>query len=236
MSAIRARVRNQIKSGLSSKPSLFIPAFRMFGPRDKQDLLIADDTEIVIEGYPRSANTFSTVAFQQAQSRPVRIAHHLHSEAQILRGVERDLPVVALIRSPVAAVKSLQVIFRFNNENESLRRWKDFYTSVDRVRDKVVIADFETITRDYGEIQRAVNVCYGTHFGIFDHTQDNVDAVYNEIEAIDRRLRGGSEMYVARPSEEKRKAQQETKFNFDPGLVREVEDLYTALMSPKAAG
>ena len=32
---------------------------------------------LVIEGFPRSANTFAVVAFRQAQERYVPIAHHL---------------------------------------------------------------------------------------------------------------------------------------------------------------
>jgi hypothetical protein len=49
-----------------------------------QNLLVDRTTQLVIEGFPRSGNTFAVVAFEQAQRQSVRIAHHLHAPAQVM--------------------------------------------------------------------------------------------------------------------------------------------------------
>ena len=59
-------------------------------------------TQLVIEGYPRSANTYAVVAFAAVQPERPRIAHHLHVAAQVLAAVDRDIPTMVLIRRPQA--------------------------------------------------------------------------------------------------------------------------------------
>lgn len=69
-------LRFQARVTISHYPWLYFPIQRLRPQR--RDLVVARDTEIVIEGYPRSANTFAVAAFLLAQGRPVKIAHHLH--------------------------------------------------------------------------------------------------------------------------------------------------------------
>ncbi|RMG27959.1 MAG: hypothetical protein D6732_19595, partial [Methanobacteriota archaeon] len=77
-------LKHRVKHALAPYPFLFVTAYRLFAPAHlRMEKLIGARTEIVIEGYPRSANTFAVVAFRLAQNRPVKIAHHLHMEAQI---------------------------------------------------------------------------------------------------------------------------------------------------------
>ena len=52
-------------------------------------------TELVIEAFPRSANTFATVAFQLSQPAPVRVAHHLHAPAQVTEARGADAGAAA---------------------------------------------------------------------------------------------------------------------------------------------
>ena len=61
---------------------------------DCRNLLVKKDTEIVIEGYPRSANTFAVAAFLLAQGRPVKIAHHLQVPAQVIQGVQWNITTI----------------------------------------------------------------------------------------------------------------------------------------------
>src|SRR5207247_8264431 len=47
------------------------------------------ETEICIEGFPRSGNTFAVIAFQQAQTRTVSIAHHVHAPGSVIGAARR---------------------------------------------------------------------------------------------------------------------------------------------------
>ena len=84
---------------LSSVPSLYLP-FARIKYRSVPNRLVGRDTELVIEGFQRSGNTFAVFAFEMAQDRPIRSAHHLHASAQVSRAVKLGVPVLLLVRDP----------------------------------------------------------------------------------------------------------------------------------------
>lgn len=194
-------IKNSVKHFLGRYPDLFIPAYRIIGPSHHvRECLFSATKEIVIEGFPRSANTFSVVAFRQAQGRDVPMAHHLHVEAQVLKGVRQGLPVIVLIRNPVDAVKSLLVRHPNTGVESAFRRYIHFYEAVDKVRDRVVLASFEAVTSDFGSIIERVNSKYGTSYRKFVHNEQNIHKVYEEIQEINNEFDDGKETHVARPS------------------------------------
>ena len=96
-------VWNLGQTRLSTHPSLYLPfARRRYGP----DMSFNDRTEIVIEGFPRSANSFAVNAFVLAQGRPVHVAHHVHAAAQVLAAGRAGVPAILLIREPTDAIVS----------------------------------------------------------------------------------------------------------------------------------
>ena len=218
-----------VKRSLKPYPALFIPVFRCFGADMAKELLISPKTDLIIEGFPRSANTFSVVAFQSAGNRFVNIAHHLHAEAQIIAGVRRGLPTMALLRDPEKAVRSLRMLLPAMDENRALVEWIAFYERIMPLKDRIFFAEFSQVTTDFGAVTAGLNEKFGTDFSCFDHTPENVAAVYSEIEGIDQRLRGGSDMHIARPSTVKSEAQSRTTFNFDPRVLAEARSLFSEL-------
>src|SRR5919112_6338070 len=85
-------------------PFLFYNFYRL--KPTYRDLLVDRKTQIVIEGFPRSGNTFAVVAFQQAQRESVRVAHHLHMPAQVIRAAKWGIPTLLLARKPTDAALS----------------------------------------------------------------------------------------------------------------------------------
>ena len=71
-------------------PTAFYGLYRL--ARKDQARVVTPDTQLVIEGFPRSANTFARVAFNAAQSGRVRIAHGLHVPAQVVRAAQCVYP------------------------------------------------------------------------------------------------------------------------------------------------
>jgi hypothetical protein len=166
-------------------------------------LVIGAGTEAVIEGYPRSGNTFAVAAFRLAQKRPVQLAHHVHAPAQILEGLRMGLPVTVLIRRPQDAVLS-SVMRAPIDVNQALRMYIRFYARILPRRQDVVIAPFSTVVTDFGSIIRSMNDRFGTSFRGFVHTEENVRLAFESIEARGRRdaarQHRDHESGVARPS------------------------------------
>jgi hypothetical protein len=183
----------------------FSLAFRMYYSRHPRyaKLLVRPDSEIVIEGYPRCANSFSVLAFERAQGHRLRIGHHLHAPAQIELGVRYGLPILALIREPVSAAASLITRHPEITSEQALRQYVNFYECVQRYGNRVVLADFRKVTTNYAQVIDAVNHRFGTCFKAYVNSPAEDEAVFSEIDALNTETEGGAEHQLARPSEAK---------------------------------
>ena len=173
----------------------------------RRHLYVRINTEIVIEGYPRSANTFAVAAFLQAQNRPVRIARHLHLPVQIIRAVRWKIPTLVLIRYPEDAVLSLLVREPLISAKWALKEYIGFYSAIRPYSDGYVLATFEQVTSDFGQVIDRINRKFKTDFLRFEHTPENVSRVFEMVEEMDKADRGeenATETTVARPSEYRR--------------------------------
>jgi hypothetical protein len=196
------------------------------------DRLVTDATDLCVEGFPRSANSFAVGAVEHAQPEPLSIAHHNHVPAPILNAVRRGLPTVVLIRDPVDAVISnrglqLQIGAREGKEmpqrvsyKRQLRTWIAWYERVWPVRDRVVVAPFGVVIDDMGRVVDAVNDRFGTTFARFEHTDDHVAAIR------------GSRGYHALPTDERDRLKTQARERFaatvgaDHPLVQQARAVY----------
>jgi hypothetical protein len=202
-------------------------------------LAVHRDTQVVIEGYPRSANTFAYVAFAMAQPAPVRIAHHLHSVAQIRRGVRLGIPTIVLIREPREAILSVAIRKEHSDLQWAVDEYLDFYTAMAPLTERVVIADFHEVTGDFGAVIRRLNGRFGSAFTEFEHTDENVAACYKQIDEIEQYHTGGEAVratHVARPSADRREQKRllESQLEEDKlkAKVAQAEELYRSLCQP----
>ncbi|RIK83985.1 MAG: hypothetical protein DCC67_05390 [Planctomycetota bacterium] len=210
-------------------------ALRWIVPKYRK-LAVSVDTEIVIEGYPRCANTFAVVAFRMAQPRDVPIAHHIHSLSQVRRGVRRRIPTLVLIRRPSEAILSYVIRKESADIGWALDEYVDFHRGLLALVDDVIIADFHEVTSDFGAVIRRVNQRFGSQFVEFDHTEENVEACYRQIDSIERFFAGGREVratHVARPSEQRSQQKQAFAAELESprfaSRLAEAERLYDAL-------
>ena len=229
--SIFKKMRHLLRSWIDTHPTVYLTLCRI-KPETRQ-ITVSKDTEIVIEGFPRSANTFAVAAFTFAQGRPVKIARHLHAPAQVTEAVRRGIPCIVLIRKPRDAVLSLLVREPHISAEQALKDYIRFYRSVAPYRDKFVIGRFEEVTTNFGEIIRRVNAHFGTNFKPFEHTEENLHKVFQIVEEMDKQDTGLSEVKeetVARPSayRERLKSMAEAKLDTPKArrLLLEAEEVY----------
>lgn len=170
---------------VSASQALYLPIAR-HRYRDVPNRVVDKTTELVIDGFQRSANTFAAMAFEVAQPRAVKTAHHLHAVAQFRAGVELGVPCLLLIRDPIDAIVSHLIREPHATPRQAFSSWAHFYERLLPLREAVVVADFREITSDFGATIERVNRRYGTGFAPFEHTPQNVDRV---VRLIDERTR-----------------------------------------------
>jgi hypothetical protein len=225
--------REWARRHLGRHPSLFYNFYRL-RPRYR-DLLVDRRTQIVIEGFPRSGNTFCVIAFEQAQRESVRVAHHLHMPAQVVLAAQWGIPILLLARKPTDAALSWVVREPQVPIRQALKHYISFYEKAAEYRDALVVGYFEEVTRDYGTVLERVNAKFGTGFSCFVHSEDNVRCVFDRIEELHRAKRGGmlDEKVIAHPSAVKAGLKDALKKELEAPEVRKLtaraEALYESL-------
>ena len=172
------QLRYVARGVVSRCPRLYIPLARLILRSEHKHLVVGKDTEIVIEGFPRSANTFAYKAFQLSQENKVRVAHHLHAPAQIIMAAKMNIPTVVQIRNPEGTVLSYVIRNPFISIKVALKQYILFYQAILPYRDHFVLAKFEDVIKNFGLIIRQVNNKFNTRFKEFEHNEENVAKCY----------------------------------------------------------
>ena len=202
MKRTAVRALYEAKTLLAPRPRLALPATR-WRARSGHGEAVDQDTDLVIEGYPRSANNFALAAFQLAQPEPARIAHHTHAPATVRAAVRWGVPVLLLVRDPEDAVLEFVIRRPALSVGQALRGYVRFHEPLLGYRDRIVVGSFDDVTTDFGAVIRRLNHRFGTEFREFEHTPENVRACFSAIERHYRTRYEDDrfEQVVARPSE-----------------------------------
>jgi hypothetical protein len=155
---------------------VFLPIVLRVSPEGRSRRITAD-TDVVVEGLPRSGNTFAAHALRVASDRPVSVASHVHVPAQVQLAVRRGLPTIVTIREPVAATTSHLAAVPHLTPKRALREYVAYCRAILPLVDDLVLADFEEITSDFGPVIERVNRRFGSDFSVFEATPANVEAV-----------------------------------------------------------
>lgn len=182
------KVKYVIRMYLGEYPLLFFPINKYTKGRN---FALDKNTELVIEGFQRSANTFCVEAIRSAQPSTINIASHLHVPAHVILATRKNLPILVLIRNPVDAALSHYALMLEGAMKASrpsryrvlwllFKHYIFFYTKIMPYRDKYVIGLFEDVTTNFGSVIEKINQRFGTEFSKFDHTPENVKKVFNQ--------------------------------------------------------
>jgi hypothetical protein len=171
------RARFRFRAYVSEHPPGYL-AFARHKWQTHNVEVIGPDTELVIDGYTRSATTFAVYAFQLAQDKPVRLAHHLHAPAQLIEAARRSIPVLALIREPRGAILSQLIRYPHVALRDALVAYSRFYECLRPYRASFVAGEFGQVTGDFGAVVRRLNERFGTEYREFAATGENIREVF----------------------------------------------------------
>lgn len=200
-------------------------------------------TDLVLEGYPRSGNTFVWYAFMMAQTCPYNIVRHSHMPARVIEAVKLEIPTLVLIRNPKDCVLSYCVYEPRLSFKMGLIHWIRLYQTIKPYQRGYVLANFDQIITDFGQVIASVNERFGTQFDIFDHTPENERRVFEKIEfrtkIVAKRLpyHYAWDDRIGRPSEIRKQKIKEYEAELLKNrqiskLLNQAEDLYTSLLAP----
>ena len=184
MIMLKNELKHTIRSFVGLYPELFFPLVQL---KNSKFRAVSQDTEICIEGFPRSGNSFAVGAFTAAQVNPVKIAHHFHVPAQIISAARQNIPTLVLIRNPADAVISLRALDlqmtdvrppRLPRMSSTLKYYIEFYQRILPYQDRYIVCEFEEVKSDFGKLIEKLNKKFDKNFSGFSHTEEKVNEVF----------------------------------------------------------
>jgi len=188
-------VKVKIKGFLEKYPFLFlkIQNYRHNDPKNIyfDNRIVGPHCELIIDGFPRSGNSFCVKAFKMAQSpNNIQVGHHNHSYASIKYAVELGLPTLILIRNPYDAIISFGAfsIFQlYGDKDKYASTWKIkwdieyyiiFYLEILKLNDNILIAPFHEAINDFGVTIKRFNKKFKTKYKVFNHSKENENTIF----------------------------------------------------------
>ncbi len=112
---------------LSVYPTVYLP----FRAIRRRETVVKPDTDLLIDGFPRSSNTWTEVLIREAGEDRLKLAHHAHAAAHVIKAQKLGVPSVVLFRDPDDAVVSFLTLLE--NRIDARSAYLDyvrFYTTV----------------------------------------------------------------------------------------------------------
>lgn len=165
--------------------------------------VVSRSSDIVIEGYPRSGNTF-LVALMAMCYPEVEVASHLHHEAHLARSLRLGIPAMVVVRDPVDAVASQLVYSQSMKVDAELARWTRINSFAEGNQVDVELVSFDTATHSPRSFLATVAALLDLDPVERLPTQDEV---FSEVEALGNRRFGNVPISkVSRPDVGRREA------------------------------
>lgn len=143
--------------------------YRLLGRTDQfRHRRVREDTAILIDGFPRSGNSFFLNYFRHWNP-GVSAAHHMHVPQQLVEAARCSIPAVLLVREPVDAIASVLVVEPMSI-TIAVRSYASYYEKACDYAAHCVVAEFDEVVETPGHVIDAVNQRFGSNFapGVLD--------------------------------------------------------------------
>ncbi|MBF2013973.1 MAG: hypothetical protein IGS23_01920 [Rivularia sp. T60_A2020_040] len=194
-------LRFMLRNVCGRYPKIFYATYGLKSTNRK--LLVNKNTQLLIEGFPRSANTFAVLTFKYANP-DINIAHHLHIPSQVFQAIKWQIPTLILIRNPKDAVASWVLRNPGLSVDLALKSYASFYKLIQPYNSKYIVAKFEDVIANYFQIIEQVNAKFGSSFIAITPTTEQKQEIFTQIRELTIRSNGfDCILKSSRPSTEK---------------------------------
>jgi hypothetical protein len=194
-------VKQKLSYTLDSNPFLLY-IYLLFKLRlDEWNRFYTDNYDVLIEGYPRSSNTYTLYMFLVSQkhaishgktsteppySSGIKLNGHTHTPAVVIQAVRYKKPICFLIRRPDTAIVSWHIAYHTDFEevkgdNMTLEDRLDYYIHYHKAilpyKKSIYIANFDRTTTDFKSVIVGLMEYYGIKLSLdFDNEETEREA------------------------------------------------------------
>lgn len=142
--------------------------------------IVGADSDCCIEGFQRSGSSFFVLLFNRA-NKSVKLAHHTHASAQVIRAVNYKVPTIVLIRKPEDVIASLLAWDSKLKINLALGAYINFHQKILAYKVGYMLVDFEDVTESPAKVVTALNSRFGTDFKFPKFSEDKLNLIKQNI-------------------------------------------------------
>ena len=168
------------KSVLGREPAL-LPLYLRLTPLGTSRR-ISKSTDLVVEGFPRSGNTFTSFAIDDASGHELSIASHVHQPSQIKLALSRGVPTVFVVRDPLSALASYLVYDQRFSASSVIAEYCSYHRQLVPYAERLLVCEFEEVTTQMPSVIERINQRYSLRIPPFDDDPSNVKQVMARIE------------------------------------------------------
>ncbi|SFH91075.1 hypothetical protein [Albimonas pacifica] len=151
------RLRRRLRNRLAEADRLYLPLARLARPEHA----VGPRTQLVVEGFPRSANSWIEGCVREAWPQ-LQVAQHLHAAASLRAAARRGLPAILLLRAPDAAVASLLLREpEIYDAGLGFEEYVRFHAGLTGVAGRLLVAPFEAATGPFPGVAAALIARFG---------------------------------------------------------------------------
>jgi hypothetical protein len=178
-----------IRDFISRYPTFYSPIAKLKTKMNAGQVAVNRRTDIVIEGFPRSANTYAFAAFSYAQGGDVNVARHFHAPAQLIYGLKFRIPSVMLIRNPNDAIVSYILREKSISALQAFRSYISFYKPMLPYASQLVIGEFNIVISDFDRIIDAINKKWQKKFKLLEMDRNKEVKIVEIVKDMDQKDR-----------------------------------------------
>jgi hypothetical protein len=138
--------------------------------------------DLLVEGYPRSANSSTAAAIRIANPN-LRILSHQHTVKSVLDAIKAKKPVCLLIRNPNEAVASW-IVHSNSNSFDALVLYIDYYSTLLAVADRLCVVEFSKTVKSPNTTLRKLNNKYSLNLIVPTAESEFLEAINKEVERL----------------------------------------------------
>lgn len=184
MTRIEKNLRFYVGTTISNSTYLFW----LNGIRQKDpEKYLSSDSDVCIEGFQRSGNSFFILLFRH-KNKQLKVAHHTHGAAQVIKAVQFNIPTIVLIRDPGDTLASLLAWDNNLSVGIGLQAWINFYQKLLSYRSGFLTIPFSEVTTNPVNVVKQLNQKFDTNFVLPSFKEEQLEKFKSKVQARNNAL------------------------------------------------
>jgi len=151
--------------------------------KNYKEKIINKNSDICIEGYKRSGNTYFISLLEYKNKKKISIASHIHNKFQIQRAIKLNKPIIFLIRDPIMVINSAVNRNEDFDPSQLIKDYIQIYQYAYKKSDLIMFINFKDFTNNkkINNLLKTIQINYPNLFNFKKFDKFDNDKIKNIV-------------------------------------------------------